>query len=1513
MVNTSTHLREELPPDIVKWANLESTINSLYDTFAAWREKNAELLDNFLNQPYFNGEESIINKLIEIKPNITFNEIGNEWINLASIWYNNKLTRELKYCLDETNDNIKRKFISEIFEKVRIGTWWPTPPYNTFVTDCPVPVPPLDTNVISYLQDVVNYLNSKENVAGGKKTVEILTAITITNNDLNSWLTPPLLPWRTLSTVPANTKNIFDNLLSFEIGKEADRTLKIVNDITDKLWWLFSNSFPAINTIISESPEYKYRESILGPDFEPRKQVINNDKNLTSLEKKKKINDLKRELYIKYLKTKSLKVWNALEVLYNNNFDYSKLDTNTLKDFIDKIVNIRINKLFDDWTNSVININYINMDEFAQFYKDLACVDSLNTASTTIRLTNVNTTSTRTDPYIDIPIHKQIVQWENPRLNDIEQYSWNSKSFDAIPLRYEINKSDIDNLDITLEDRTQLLKFLSRFKTDSNKYIIEWKDVWMLIYLFFVVNRNPRITTFDPDKQTAVEKVFWKVEPSEHTEKLNDTQQFKKDIEKMWTWVKFEDWVEIWMPMWDSELPWWWYQRMKIKISDIDENKWTFQWTVSWWELKFNDKLEWKSHTFDMNNETIKELKKISKDSSKIWLLPNPKTTDFNSHKNSLQNKLWTSSLDFPIKWTTWDWNKFIHRIVDAQGKEKDEKIEYFWTKDNKAVYKIEYNPIRNSFKVSSSFNWKEKWKNWKSEDRRFSYSRDMDRNNFLIFFTQKWLTPQTQEEAANIIDKNEQELRMLNAGHRKLNWFSINNIKNTFKTLKWNIKNKMDAYNKVQDEKLEEILVWDRWLYLKLDAILWFIPSVKEWLWELQQDYYNERGNRTWKKIDFYLKKFQADPDFWTTFDQLPPHAKIQWWQSLQQIVLNRVKNAQDKMWDPGVYQAAALLLANIEKGWSPYRWLASEENKGVWVKALLGKAHYEQFKRDKAKLIKARDNAENWGPWDKKWLNETLAACEMKYIINNIRWSYKWLIVWSYEERWIPWKNNTNYVDNPAKRLLSDQFADKLESAYKWRFDKDSVNKKYSKFSENNSFDEMENEFGKSGSTRYQTWEAALRRMIDLATTNDLRKRMEKHFLTYLLSGALDVNCDPWLKKQLYWWAKPMMFVPWLLVKEAWVAENIALLLNEATNWDFSKNVTKYFHRNRQLDGSIDFKWLQKEINGWLTDERMEQLDDYFSKLPTKDFSGYPESKRIILQKYQEAMSGSNRDEGDWWILENSKVVSNWLLSSVEVVQKRMNIAKWEFNGKDIDENNNMKDFRKNVTKDINKRTTDPREVAFVLDKFFNRFGIDSQQVYEWVITADYYNKNRWSFSLPYKGVELNMWNIWDKEIESILWYAFQWNAWKSRWLWCDRLPNELFEALEAFQIYFRKAFYSWDLLRAKDVFKPKAENTTPLLMGSREVYDLAFAWETEYQWMDSNATEEDLFSSDDSKKRKAKKNKIKELLRSTDFINSDIVNIEKQLKRNLGWTSGQFPTVTSSLSKTLREEYLKNQLAA
>jgi hypothetical protein len=66
---------------------------------------------------------------------------------------------------------------------------------------------------------------------------------------------------------------------------------------------------------------------------------------LSEFEKKEKIQNLKRELYIKYLKTKNAKIGKALEELYNNNFDYSKIDKDILKDYMDKVIDFRIRDL----------------------------------------------------------------------------------------------------------------------------------------------------------------------------------------------------------------------------------------------------------------------------------------------------------------------------------------------------------------------------------------------------------------------------------------------------------------------------------------------------------------------------------------------------------------------------------------------------------------------------------------------------------------------------------------------------------------------------------------------------------------------------------------------------------------------------------------------------------------------------------------------------------------------------------------------------------------------------------------------------------------------------------------------------------------------------------------------------------------------------------------------------------------------------------------------------------------
>lgn len=1498
----------------------------LWDNF----KFNANTINNTINNDAFFLNESLIDKLEQVHNDIEFWEIKDENINLYDF---SKNIRDFKNYI---NDNIEwiTAIARCIHDKVQTYlTALHVADYNDFDTAPDhinaIPTPLTAEKFACYLESIWNYLSKKHNINNHLPKADIIFSnIDISNEDINANLPIPVIITSHLNTIAEDTKDFFDKILAFEIKDKVATFSKKSETINKQIQNLFSNTIPAINTLIASS-KYKYEEDSFWADFHEKYNKITNDSSLSTNEKEKYKKQLEWAYYINDLKKKNAKLGKCLSELYtvdlsiatdpnkyyssapiSNVFDYSLVSHTTLKEFLDEMANISLTNLFIGDTYSknpaaqALKLSLSNIDTFKTFYKELADIDTDH-----IHLITVWAAT------LDIPVTKTIQQGSNSWLTDISEYKWNPKPSDSFPIKYEIKKSDIDSLSLNTEDKINLSHFLSQVNIDNDKYIFEWDNIWKLMYLFFLFNSATPIDSLESEAQKDVQKIFWKANNKKHPE-IDTEWNFIKNIERLAKdGVKFQNGAEIWIPSQESELPWWGNMWMKIKIDNINKQKWTFVWQVFWWELQFKKWLEWKTKEFDMNDDTIQSFNKLAAQVG--WspiLVDGASNFDFNTYYNS-HKELCSNTLWFPPEWVKRENNKFIRKIKDEDGNEKEEEVKYFWWEswNDTYSYQVEYIPSKRKFKISSVYTW---WQNKDNKELpiRHKYEKLMDWNNFLFFMKEKKLKPQNQEEHDECNIKEEQKLKMMNWWHWHITWSSISSFIWSIKSITKSIKWKMDAYNKAQQANIEDILIWDWKIYDKLSNILWFIPSMKSWLGELQTEYYNDRDNRTWKKIEWYLKIFQADPDFWTTFDQLPPHIKTSYGTSLQNVILNRVANTNGQLWDPWIYQAAALLLANIDKGWSPYRGLRAQENSWLWVKALLGNAHYQQFMVDKAKLIKARDLAEKSGSWDKKWLNETLAACEMKYIINNIRWSYKWLVTWSYEERGIPWEENTNYIDNPSKRLLSDQFASKLESAYDWRFTKDSVQSKYSKYSKNNSFDEIENEFWKTSSTRYQVWQAALRRMIDLAWNDSLKKRMKQHFLEYLLCWALDINCDPWLKKQVYSWAKPMMFVPWLLVKEAGVAENIAILLDTATHWDFSKNVTEYFHRDNQLNWwPADFKKLQWQLNQWLTDNKINEIESFFWRLQCQDFSWLPEPNRSVMQKYQKVMWDSSRDEFDRWILDNPTAVSNWLLSSVEVAQSRMDIKNWEFAGKDIDEKSNMAEFWKKVTKDINWRSfRDKKEVSFVLEKFFNRFWIDNQQVYEWIITADYYNKHQWPFKFSYNDrIELDMWRIWKKEIDSILWYAFQWNARKSRWLWCDRLPDELLNTLVAFRTFLSNAFYEWTLLDTfvkESAFKPKNADVIPLCMGSRYTYDQTFSWDWDSMRMfDSN--EDDLFSSDKDKQNKAKKNKIKNLLKSSDFINADIVNIEKRLKSNLGWTSNQYMSVTSAQSKNLRESLFRD----
>ncbi len=1521
-------LRESVPVNIIKWANLESTINALFNDFEAWEQRNAELINKFFNQSYFRWEESLINKLIEVKPNIEFNDIKDEWINLALLTNTNWMW-EFNDCLGKINNNeIKRAFIEEIFDKVQNEIWtWD--PYSDFDTECAVP---WDTNVLWYLQTVLDYLNWKEWEEDWKKAIDILQKVDIKNENINSRLHTNQIPTGTnLSNpaVPASTRDDFDKLLSFEIWKEASRTIDIVGDLSNKIGNLFINTFPAVNTIISENDELKYDESKLWEEYHRRAQAINSNTNLNGDIKQKQLNDLRWKYYLKYVKTKNAKIGDALEQLYNNNFDYSKIESNVLKNYIDKVVETRLKMLFDSWINEAIKLNFWNLDEFRSFCKNLADPTKRNI---TLNDVNIVVPGGTTSWSVHIPIQKTIVEWENSRLKEnINQFWSKEKSYDALPIRYEINKSDIDNLDITIEDKTKLLNFLSKFN-QWDKYVIEWKDVWMLIYLFFVINRRFPITSFKSADQEEIQKLFWNTNTKKRNENAewknwnegengdntkNDIEdntegktehnteddmknnsdgnpeesdewneeltpeKFKSKMEELWPW-KFEDWSEIWLPINKSELPGWWYQWMKLKISDVNMKKWIFKWTASWWELKFKSKLEWKSGEFKMNKKTLDKFIEISKKTSgsdnNVWLQPNPDKSDFNSFRENLNGRLWTTNFSFPPSWTTWNGNKFMQKIVDNDWKEKEAEVKYFWaSSDDKSTYKIEYNPVRRSFTVSSTFNWDEEWKDWKTEKKRFSYKRDMDWNNFLIFFTQKWLYPQTEEEAKDAIARQDHEFKMVNGWKWKLNRFSFNNVKNVFKTIKWNIKKKMDEYNKAQDEKLEDILIWDWWLYNKLAGVLGFIPSMKGWLWELQQEYYNERDNKTWKKIEYYLKIFQSDPDFWTTFEQVPPFARILWWKSYKSFITDLAKPNSSRSKDD-IHKAAALLLANIEKWSSPYRWLAGKENSGLWVRVLLGDAHYNQFMRDKQKCID--DLKKAWK--EKSQIQDVLATCEMDYIINNVSWSnWKLKYFGSHEDRWLPWEEGTDYIDNPSKRLLSNQFADKLKWSYKWRFNQSSVEESLGKITHND-FDLAKEDFKRLiKSSRFPWAIANLKKMFLLAKNEEQQAEYQKCFLLYMLSGVLDVNGKKDLRDQTYQWAKTMSFLPGMLAKETWHSQHVAALLDnfcqEKWYWKFSESVKSYFHEWDLKNWELKIGSLISELDSRWDINKMKDFEKYSkSDFPSKNF---PEGS--VLSNLKDDFLNTNIENIDNSLLKNPLVAnSGWLLSNINVVRNRMDIRDWEFTWNDNDEINNKRDFWDKIANEVRKTPLTVENTVLLLNQYCERFQIhDKEKIYRWIKTANERKKEIGKIA-KYKnddGTWDDMGIISQKEIDSIIWYTFQWTV-MSEYFSGRRLPKKMMEALKAFQDKFKEAFDVGILNNPEvvsKVFNINEWSVKPLFLWSWSKYNKTVTWRE--------------YSNDDDKDEKSR---VKRHFTSWNFINHDIANIEKRLK-NL--PSGDYESVT------------------
>ncbi|MDR0282752.1 MAG: hypothetical protein LBI53_05740 [Candidatus Peribacteria bacterium] len=229
-----------------------------------------------------------------------------------------------------------------------------------------------------------------------------------------------------------------------------------------------------------------------------------------------------------------------------------------------------------------------------------------------------------------------------------------------------------------------------------------------------------------------------------------------------------------------------------------------------------------------------------------------------------------------------------------------------------------------------------------------------MDYNNFLLFIADHKLQPRKKEEAQEAQERNDQEaMKIWNKKNRKWSFFSRNTIKNVIKGQRKKINDKLDAWQKSQEEKFEDFLLDDVGLHNVLTKTLGWIPSVNNALGELQQERFNEKDNRVRKKIKWYLDIFEADPRFADVFEEQPDFIHTLFGgKSYKQFLVDGFNNTIG-FEPPELYIASALLLTNIKSGKSPYRCLSEYENSGLWVKVLLGGKHYDNFLAQKQQLL--------------------------------------------------------------------------------------------------------------------------------------------------------------------------------------------------------------------------------------------------------------------------------------------------------------------------------------------------------------------------------------------------------------------------------------------------------------------------------------------------------------------------------------------------------------------------------
>ena len=958
------------------------------------------------------------------------------------------------------------------------------------------------------------------------------------------------------------------------------------------------------------------------------------------------------------------------------------------------------------------------------------------------------------------------------------------------------------------------------------------------------------------DENFDVELEKWQKEQKE--EKETEEEKFMKERECLW-WNNFEwskdKWFRIWTRLfinggW-SKLPPKDKEDSFFEFEIINITNWSFQVKVIWNELE-SDEVGQKFWL----PKTQEHLSKM-KLSGDIYRVDKLKTNDRDSSiENIISSKFFNKLTVFGTqewqiklkdgKLLNNEWQEIVSlwRSADVWSWEE-------WTqKKEHTTYKIK--KIDNSkwkIKIVCNFEWQDQEDLSKSIN--YKYDRELTYEQFIVLIESKKIRGYT---------KNEQEEREVNfkmewdrldqkwyPNRWVFNFYSLSAFANTFKNWLKKIKDGLKKIEEDQTEDFENLLYSRDWLNLysklgNLTSMFWIFPGTAEAFDRAQLEFYNERDNKTWKKIEVRYKMFEADP-----------HFASMWWAQMEKLL-----TTPGYIWkDKNRHKTAAAFLMLMKKDW-PYGrwWLLKYMGKWHWVEKFLGKEHLVRYKN---MLAERKTQLEEY-----KDINHVHRRKTRQEELNRLEFDY---MVWVIDGRqpfgWL--KNDDEFIQ---ASIRSRKFATTLDEHSKSYF---SSFKKRSDEIGTISFRQAEQEYFRMISAgRIQKALPFLKRIMEDAQNKEEEWRAKMYFLWAMMSWLFKNGQDANVMTEFWTIARTMWLLPGIWCRDTDQADKVQKLLDGITSkppfekfskatwykkadfepWTFSKEQEKMPFLSKDLPKYRKKYW--NKILDILEFRDMESENSIINLAEKWDEDSYL-YKNIIDFSRESTKEDINKNVSyTYWYYTHSPWTANkWVVEWL--VPKN-----WDYKWKETIEIESAQEFWKSVWSSFNTwKQSNKWIVEFYLWKFYNWFDSDAR------------DQSSVNFMMRWLSLVKKLKENWKhEEAKYNLWYLIKWNLHEKLW----SFPGEFGTVVDKFVEFFDNNVEMIDDKMVKNIFGDEAAssfNDSYWMLNWKMFYNKYMAYEWFGGWKEKSEYQ-----------KQYKRNE-------ENYINWKIDNIKKNLKRkSISW---------------------------